>query len=98
MVVLSPRGELVRLCREVFLVCRTRFLEWNWLKVTSRDGLAIVPANFEGSDAHYEVVIVVVEEQDPMNPVGVRTVLFKVQWITCQQDYGDQPDTGVVID
>jgi len=52
MVIFSPCGEAVGLACEALVLGGTRLLERDRLKVASRDGLAIVPPNFESSDAH----------------------------------------------
>ena len=53
MIVLPARGELVRLPDEVLVLGWTRLLEGHRLEVAGRDGLAVVPANFEGPDTHF---------------------------------------------
>ena len=52
MVVLATGGELVGLAREALVGGRAGAFKGDGLEVTGRDRLAVVPADFESSDAH----------------------------------------------
>ena len=51
-VVLAAGREAVGLRGELLVLCRARLLERDGLEVAGGDGLGVVPADFEGADAH----------------------------------------------